>query len=485
MSAALRAEWTKFRSVRGWLIALLLVPLLTVGLGYLTASGNQCSDGPWPGQPVALACTQPIGPGGEAVQDQFYFVHQTLTGNGTLTARLTGLTSANLQPWAKTGIIIKASMTPGSAYAAMLGTGTHGVRFQYNYTGDTAGMSGLSPHWLRLVRSGDVLTGYDSADGVRWSLVGTVVLPGLPAVVQAGLFAASPQPPVNGAVQAGHQVTVTGTFTDVTMTGGQAGSWTGTSVGAIGPLESAEQGYQQAGGTFQVTGHGDISPAEPGAAGDDTPIAQTLAGAFAGLIAAIVLGVLFITSEYRRGLILLSFAASPARGRVLAAKAVVTGAVTFVAALAGVAITIPFAEHILRKNGNFIAPVSMATELRVALGTAAVFALCSVLALAIGTIVRHGATAVMIVIVGIVLPYLLAVATPLLPGAASGWLLRLTPAAGFAIQQTIFPYAQVANTYTPFNGFFPLAPWAGFAVLCVWTGAALALATYLLNRRDV
>jgi ABC-type transport system involved in multi-copper enzyme maturation permease subunit len=169
---------------------------------------------------------------------------------------------------------------------------------------------------------------------------------------------------------------------------------------------------------------------------------------------------------------------------VLAAKAVVTGAVTFVAALAGVAVTIPFAEHILRKNGNFIAPVSMATELRVALGTAAVFALCSVLALAIGTIVRHGATAVMIVIVGIVLPYLLAVATPLLPGAASDWLLRLTPAAGFAIQQTIFPYAQVANTYTPFNGFFPLAPWAGFAVLCVWTGAALTLATYLLNRRD-
>jgi ABC-type transport system involved in multi-copper enzyme maturation permease subunit len=482
MIATLRAEWIKFRSVRGWLIGLLLVPLLTVGLGYLTASGNSCSNGPYPGQPVALACTEPIGPGGEAVQDQFYFVHQELTGNGTITARLTGLSSTNLQPWAKTGIIIKASMTPGSAYAAMLGTGGNGVRFQYNYTGDSGGLSGLSAHWLRLTRSGDVITGYDSADGTHWSTVGSVTLHGLPATVQAGLFAASPEPVSTGAVQAGQQNTVTGTFTDVTGFG--AGTWAGTYVGGVGPLDARGSDYQRAGGTFQVTGHGDIAPAEPGDAGDTIPLSQTLDGAFAGLIAAIVIGTLFITSEYRRGLIWLTLAASPARGRVLAAKALVTGAVTFVAALAGIAVTIPLAEHLLRKNGNFIAPVSMATELRVALGTAAVFALCSVLALAIGTIVRSGATAVMTVIVAVVLPYMLAVSTPLLPATVANWLMRVTPAAGFAIQQTLHQYPQVANTYLPFFGFFPLAPWAGFAVLCAWTLAALLLARHLLNRRD-
>ena len=43
-------------------------------------------------------------------------------------------------PWAKAGIIIKASTKPGSAYAAMMATGGHGVRMQYNYTGDMAGL---------------------------------------------------------------------------------------------------------------------------------------------------------------------------------------------------------------------------------------------------------------------------------------------------------------------------------------------------------
>jgi ABC-type transport system involved in multi-copper enzyme maturation permease subunit len=481
VNAVLRAEWTKFRSVRGWLVGLLLIPLLTVLFGWFTTSNSVCSDG-------NQACSQPIGPGGEAVEDQFYFVHQTLTGNGTITAQLTGLTSAGLQPWAKAGIIVKASMTPGSAYAAMLGTGTHGVRFQYDYTGDTAGLTGQSPHWLRLVRNGDVITGFDSADGTHWYLTGSTRLRGLPATVQVGLFATTPQPIVSGPVRAGSLPGVTGTFTDVTVAGGHAGSWTGTSVGATGPFSAAGNGYQRSasqssGGVFQVTGQGDIAPATaPQAA--ITPIGQTLTGAFAGLIAALVLGTLFITSEYRRGLIRLSFAASPRRGQVLAAKALVAGAVTFVAALAGVAITLPLGKHLLQKNGNFFGPVSMATELRVALGTAAVFALTAVLALAIGTIVRQGATAVMTVIVAIVLPYLLAVASPVLPAAAADWLLRLTPAAGFAIQQTFQRWPQVAGAYTPWNGYFPLAPWTGLAVLCLWTLAALALASYLLTRRD-
>ena len=63
---------------------------------------------------------------------------------------------------------------------------------------------------------------------------------------------------------------------------------------------------------------------------DLTTIAQTLTGVFAGLIAVVVVGAVFITAEYRRGLIRITLAASPRRGRVLAAKAVVVGAVTFV-----------------------------------------------------------------------------------------------------------------------------------------------------------
>ncbi len=49
---------------------------------------------------------------------------------------------------------------------------------------------------------------------------------------------------------------------------------------------------------------------------------------------------------------------------------------------------------------------------------------------------------------------------------------------------TLIPYPQVSNLYTPSEGYFPLAPWAGLAVLCGWAAVALALAVWTLNRRD-
>ena len=94
-------------------------------------------------------------------------------------------------------------------------------------------------------------------------------------------------------------------------------------------------GYHRAGGRFTVTGSGDIAPDVPGGAGPGQTLDHTLVGAFAGLIAVVVVGTMFITAEYRRGLIRTTFAASPRRGRVLAAKAIVIGAVTFAAGLVG------------------------------------------------------------------------------------------------------------------------------------------------------
>ena len=231
-----------------------------------------------------------------------------------------------------------------------------------------------------------------------------------------------------------------------------------------------------------MTGNGDIAPSVP-PAGVATPIGHTLIGAFAGLIAVIVVGSMFMTAEYRRDLIRATFAASPGRGRVLAAKAIVIAAVTFAAGLAGAAIAVPLGEHLLRENGNFIAPVPALTGLQVVAGTAALLALAAVIALALGTILRSSAVAVTTVIAVTVLPYILAVA-PVLPGAAADWLLRISPAAAFAVQQTVPQYPQVSATYTPFSGYFPLPPWAGFAVLCGWTVAALGLAAVLLRRRD-
>jgi ABC-type transport system involved in multi-copper enzyme maturation permease subunit len=370
-------------------------------------------------------------------------------------------------------------------------TGGNGVRMQWDFTHDTAGLPGtvsaVSPRWLRLVRSGDVITGYDSADGVVWTKVGTVTLAGLASTVQVGLIATGP-PPRNSQTQAATQVvTATGSFDHVGVAGAAGSRWTGTDVGVLpAPAQAGSpDGFQQTGGGFTVTGSGDIAPDLGEGTGTATPISHTLNGVFAGLIAAIVVGVIFMTAEYRRGLIRTTLTATPGRGRVLAAKAIVAGLITFVAAFIGCAISVPVAEHLLRANGNVVAPISDLTWLRVVAGTAALFAAAAVFAIALGAIFRRAAAAVTTAFVVVVLPWFLAVSSPALPAAAADWLLRLSPAAALAIQQTTPRYPQVASTYLPHDGFYPLAPWAGFAVLCAWTAAALGLAVYLLRRRDV
>jgi hypothetical protein len=145
----LRSEWTKFRSVRGWVIAVIAAALLTALAVVAIASAANGKGNPGASPTVA------IGPGGEAVTDSFYFAHQPLDGNGSITARVTSLADGELagqgpgtsthiaQPWAKAGIMIKASTKAGSAYAAVMVTPGHGVRMQYNFTNDLAGLPGV------------------------------------------------------------------------------------------------------------------------------------------------------------------------------------------------------------------------------------------------------------------------------------------------------------------------------------------------------
>ena len=192
---------------------------------------------------------------------------------------------------------------------------------------------------------------------------------------------------------------------------------------------------------------------------------------------------MFMTAEYRRNLIRVTLAANPRRGRTLAAKAVVIGAVSFVAGLAGATVAVVAGTAITHARGYYAFPVPTATVVRVIIGTAVLAAVSAVLALAIATMVRRSAAATAIVIVAIVLPYFLAVAA-VVPLGAAGWLLRITPAAGFAIQQPYPAYPQVTAIYSALSGYFPLGPWAGLAVLCGWAALALAGAAYLLRRRD-
>ena len=90
----LHAEWTKFRTVRGWLITLLVAVLAMVGFALLSAAGTtsscaQIGSGGASPTRTGAACMPsfPLGPGGEPVSDSFYFVHQPLAGDGSITAR--------------------------------------------------------------------------------------------------------------------------------------------------------------------------------------------------------------------------------------------------------------------------------------------------------------------------------------------------------------------------------------------------------------
>jgi ABC-type transport system involved in multi-copper enzyme maturation permease subunit len=508
----LHAEWTKFRTVRGWTVGTVVGALVIVLMAWLTSSlshSEVCiSTSGGPPKCHASHPFVPVGPDGQPVTDQYSLLGQPLPGNGSITVRVTSLTgryasqsaapvglnpeagmASGVQPWSKAGVILTATTRSGSAYAAVMVTGTHGVRMQYDYTHDVAGapgaVSAASVRWLRLTRAGDTVTGADSTDGSHWTTIDRVRLAGLPATVQVGMFATSPEH-----LSGDHSGTsiATGVFDHVTLTGGHAGGvWRGTPVGQggfQGPVSQATA-FRHTGGIFRVTGSGDIAPAVVGTGADPgRGVERTLIGAFVGLIALAVVATLFVTGEYRRGLIRSTFAAGPRRGRVLAAKAVVVGGVVFVAGLAGAGAALVLGEHKLRANGNAVYPAGTATELRAIVGTAALLAVASVLALALGTILRRSAPAVSAVILLIVLPYILAVAS-ILPAGPAEWLLRVTPAAAFAVQQTLVRYPQVNAAYRPVDGYFPLSPWAGFAVLCAYTLCAMGLAVHLLRRRDV
>ena len=526
----LRAEWTKFRTVRGWVIAVVIAAVLMdlVGLFAGGQSNISCDNGG--GQVLhGAACIPavPLGPGGEPVTDSFYFVRQPLTGNGSITVRVTSLTgrygggfgpanpasgSANpegvagshigTQPWSKAGIIIKQGTGQGSPYAAMMVTGAHGVRMQYDFSHDIAGLPGAvsarAPRWLRLTRSGDTITGYDSADGTHWKEVGAATLTGLPATVQIGLFATSPAYQSLSQFFGGTTGQIgpslaTGTFDHVRLHGQRVtgdgkvgGTWSGDNVGnqgAFGPQTGQVETFRQAGRRITVTGSGDIAPQVPGGGGGpDSTIEDHLMGAFAALIVMVVVGAMLMTAEYRRGLIRATLAATPRRGRVLAAKAVVIAAVMFTAGLAAAVVAVVVGVRLSHDQGTYVYPVSWLTWVRVVAGTAALLAVAAVLGLALGTMLRRSAAAVTAATVVTVVPFLLGVAQ-LLPVAAAEWVLRVTPAAAFAIQQSVPAYPQVTANYTP-PIYFPLSPWAGFGVLCGYTALALSLAAVLLCRRD-
>ncbi len=130
-------------------------------------------------------------------EDGFRFEQVVLTGDGEVRARVRSF--GNTNPWAKAGVMVRETLAAGSRHAMMFitppdaGNGFGMVsRLTANGTTGYAGGPALSTapdNWVRLVREGNVLTGYASANGSTWALVSTTTLTNLSAQVYVGLAA--------------------------------------------------------------------------------------------------------------------------------------------------------------------------------------------------------------------------------------------------------------------------------------------------------
>ncbi len=105
--------------------------------------------------------------------DDFHFAHKILHGDGSITARIDHL--AGTDPWAKAGVMIRGSLAADSAHALCYLSRRNGKVFQSRKeAGQLSGSSKTAgfrvPYWVRLVREGNQISAYHSADGRSWTL---------------------------------------------------------------------------------------------------------------------------------------------------------------------------------------------------------------------------------------------------------------------------------------------------------------------------
>jgi len=181
--------------------------------------------------------------------DQEQYVYQNITGDGMFIARVASQTDTD--PWAKAGIMFKATTTSGSDYAAVMATPGNGVHMQADYNIDqdnqTGSVPGNVPVLLRIDRNGSLFTAYQSSDdGTNWVEVGQTVI-NMPLNVTIGMFVDAH----DGSTSLG-----TATFNDVsfTPTGGGAlpSPWQNTDIGTTGLPGSSSY----ADDTFYIKGAG-------------------------------------------------------------------------------------------------------------------------------------------------------------------------------------------------------------------------------------
>jgi ABC-2 type transport system permease protein len=202
---------------------------------------------------------------------------------------------------------------------------------------------------------------------------------------------------------------------------------------------------------------------------DESPGSFVTWGMMFAQITAIVLGTLTVTSEYGTGMIRATLAATPRRGAVLAAKAVVLTATLFVAGTVTAFAGYFAGNWFLDKEGVGIA-LGDDGVLRAMFGSGLYLAGLGLLAAAVGLLLRHTAAALSAVLA---LVFVVGNMAFLLPGSWGEWTAKLLPGnAGSGIA-----------TPVSFNPSL-LDPWAGFAVFTAEVAVLLVVAHLTFRRRD-
>ena len=198
------------------------------------------------------------------------------------------------------------------------------------------------------------------------------------------------------------------------------------------------------------------------------PTSISLSGLVFGQLTIAVLGVLAITGEYATGMVRTSLAAVPRRGRLLAAKAVVFGAVALVTGelVSWVAF---FVGQLMISGHQPTASLSQPDVARAVVGGGLYIALIGLMAVAAGTILRHSAAAITAVIA------VLFVLPGVLEALPNSWRLPVEKYWPTRAGEQIVMVTRDANT---------LSAWLGFGELALFVAVLLALGYFLLQRRD-
>ena len=125
--------------------------------------------------------------------DQFHFVYQTMTGDGVITARVDSVTFAHT--WSKAGVMIRSSLSANAAHGFAFVSAGKGAGFQRRPSVggsslSTMGSAAVAPEWVRLARSGSVVTASISPNGTTWTTIGSETI-ALGATAYVGLAVTS------------------------------------------------------------------------------------------------------------------------------------------------------------------------------------------------------------------------------------------------------------------------------------------------------